>query len=130
MAINRYLLDSDILIEHLRGKQQALQSITELNAEGELLVSVITVAELFTGVRNERDEKAINNLLRLARIIPIDEPIARRGGMIRNQYQQSHGTSLADALIAATIEAEEATLVTFNQRHFPMITNLLIPYTR
>ncbi len=130
MAINRYLLDSDILIEHLRGKQQALQSIAELNVEGELLVSVITVAELFTGVRNERDEKAINSLLHLARIIPIDEPIARRGGMIRNQYQQSHGMSLADALIAATIEAEEATLVTFNQRHFPMITNLLVPYTR
>lgn len=130
MAINRYLLDSDILIEHLRGKQQALQFIAELKAKGELLVSVITVAELFTGVRNERDEEAINHLLQLARIIPVDEPIARRSGIIRNQYRQSHGTGAPDALIAATAEAEEATLVTFNQRHFPMIANLLVPYTK
>jgi predicted nucleic acid-binding protein len=56
--------------------------------------------------------------------------IAKRGGLIRNQYKQSHGTGLHDALIAATAELNDATLITFNRRHFPMLNNLQVPYER
>jgi predicted nucleic acid-binding protein len=130
MTAARYLLDSDILIEHLRGRQQARDFLFALQQEGELFVSAITVAELFTGVRNNRDEQAVNDLLRLTRTISIDATIAKRGGVIRRQYRQSHGTGLPDALIAATAESAGATLITFNQRHFPMISSLRIPYER
>lgn len=130
MAVNRYLLDSDILIEQLRGRPQAKSFIADLRLVGEMMVSTITIAELFTGVRNKQDAGAINDLLRLTRIVPVDESIAQRGGIIRGQYRQSHGTSLSDAIIAATAEMNQAILVSFNKRHFPMITNLLVPYER
>ena len=51
------------------------------------------------------------------------------GGLYRRDYGQSHGTGLADALIAATAEENGATLVTFNQRHFPMV-EIRVPYER
>lgn len=130
MVINRYILDSDILIEHLRGRPQAGSFITQLKSEGELYVSSITVAELYSGFRNDREREAIATLLSLVRVIPVDETIAKRGGLIRNHYKQSHGTGLHDALIAATAEVNDATLITFNRRHFPMLSNLQIPYER
>ncbi len=130
MVINRYLLDSDILVEHLRGRQQARTYITLLESEGELCVSSITVAELYSGFRNDQEREAIVTLLAPFRIIPVDEMIAKRGGLLRSQYKQSHGTGLNDALIAATAELNNATLITFNRRHFPMLNNLQVPYKR
>jgi predicted nucleic acid-binding protein len=130
MGIDRYLLDSDVIIEHLRGRHQAKSFILALKFQGELLVSAITVAELFAGARHDPDKEAIEALLQLARIIPVNESIARQGGHYRQQFGRSHGTGLMDALIAATSESEGAKLVTFNRRHFPMIANLQVPYER
>lgn len=56
--------------------------------------------------------------------------MARRGGEYRRDYGPSHGTGLADALIAATAEAVGATLVTFNRRHYPMVARVQVPYRR
>jgi predicted nucleic acid-binding protein len=130
MAIIRYLLDSNVLIEHLRGRQQAMSFLSTLKSAGELYVSAITVAELYAGVRDGRDKDAIDALLRLLRIIPVDQTIAEQGGLYRQQYGRSDGTGLTDALIAATAEELGANLVTFNQRHFPMIADLQVPYER
>lgn len=125
-----FLLDSDLLIEHLRGRQQARSFIAELRASGDLLISAITVAELYTGAQIHKDEGQIDDLLRLTRILPVDEHLARQGGLLRGRYRQSHGTSLNDAIIAATAERERATLITFNKRHFPMVNDLIVPYER
>ncbi len=61
--------------------------------------------------------------------LPVTETVARLGSLYRRDYRQSHGTGLADALIAATAEENGATLVTFNQRHFPMV-EIRVPYER
>lgn len=46
------------------------------------------------------------------------------------QYGPSHGTGLADALIASTVAAVGATLATLNRRHFPMLNDVLVPYVK
>ena len=97
---NRYLLDSDILVEYLRNQPQAIDYIDSL--EGELLTSVITVAELIAGARNQTERKSIELFLSAMIVNAIDYAIARQGGLYRQQYKQSHGTGLDDALIAAT----------------------------
>lgn len=126
--VERYLLDSDFLIEHLRGIAPARTFFDQL--EGELFVSAITVTELYSGVRHERHHQATKRLLRVLNIVPIDEHIARLAGLMRAQYRQSHGLSTPDALIAATADLLQATLVSFNRRHFSMIDKLLVPYQR
>lgn len=125
---HRYLLDSDILIEYLRNRPQALDYVDAL--EGDLLISVITVAELIAGARNQLERHKIELLFSGLTIVPIDYAIARQGGLLRQQYGQSHGTGIDDALIAATTVQHNAQLVTFNRRHFPMINNLQVPYQR
>jgi predicted nucleic acid-binding protein len=126
--VARYVLDSDFLIEHLRGIASARAFFDELN--GELFVSAVTVTELYSGIRHERHQQATERLLRSLEIVPVDEPIAKRAGLLRSQYRQSHGLSTPDALIAATAEQIQATLVSFNQRHFSMLAKLLVPYER
>ena len=61
---------------------------------------------------------------------PLDRQPAQRAGLWRRQYGPSHGTGLADALIAASVAAAGATLVTLNRRHFPMLADVLVPYAK
>ncbi len=126
--VERYLLDSDFLIEHLRGIAPARTFFDQL--EGELFVSAITVTELYSGVRHERHQQATERLLHALNVVPIDVHIARLAGLLRTQYRQSHALSTPDALIAASAERLQATLVSFNRRHFSMIDKLLVPYQR
>jgi predicted nucleic acid-binding protein len=127
-ASPRYLLDTDVLIEYLRGKQQAAEFLEGL--DGELLLSAITVAELFSGAKGTQEIEALDQFILAFQVIPIDDRLARQGGMIRQQYHLSHGVGLADALIAATALDREAQLVTFNRRHFPMVEDARQPYAR
>ena len=50
--------------------------------------------------------------------------------MSRRQYRPSHGVGFADALLAATAPAHNATLVTLNAKHFPMLPDALVPYQK
>ncbi|MFZ3115096.1 MAG: PIN domain-containing protein [Syntrophales bacterium] len=52
-----------------------------------------------------------------------------KAGLYRRQYGPSHGVGLADALIAATAEANDAKVATLNKTHFPMI-EVVVPYRK
>ena len=60
--------------------------------------------------------------------IHVDRAIAEKGGLYRRDYGPSHGTGLADALIAAGAAAQLATPVKLNKRHFPMLAKVTMPY--
>ncbi len=123
---HRLLLDTDVLVDYLRGYPEAV-SFLEARTEA-LLLSAITVAELFAGVREGRERTALLTFLTAFELIPVGREIAERGGLHRRDYGRSHSTGLADALIAATAEHAQARLVTLNRKHFPMLQDLLIPY--
>lgn len=125
---NRYLIDTDVIVEYLRGREAAIEFLEGF--EGELLLSVITVAELYSGVKGEEEKQSLEQFLLAFEVIPIDEDLAKNGGLFRNEYYPSHGIGLADALIAATASEENATLVTFNRRHYPMLDEVIVPYSR
>jgi predicted nucleic acid-binding protein len=122
----RLLIDTDVLIDYLRNRPQAVSYLE--NATETLLLSAVTVAELFAGVREGQERTALNAFLGAFEILPLDRSIAEKGGLFRRDYGKSHGMSLADALIAATAEVQNAQLVTLNSRHFPMLSNVLVPY--
>lgn len=128
MTANRFLLDTDVIIEYLRGRDEAIRYVESL--EGELCVSAITVAELYSGVKGSDEEAALEGFLDAFEVIPIDRALARLGGLCRQRYQPAHGTGLADAIVATSAESAGAALVTFNKRHFPMTKDVVVPYSR
>jgi len=123
-----YLIDTDVIIEYLRGSHQAIEYLEEL--DGSLYISVLSVAELYSGVRGNNEERALEQFLLAFVIINVDEKLAKMGGMHRRKYHSSHGTGLADAIIAASAQEIDAVLVTFNQRHYPMYEKVDVPYHR
>jgi predicted nucleic acid-binding protein len=121
------LLDSDILIDYLRGLSAARNYFKSVDAAA---ISVVSVTELVSGARNNEEEAAMNELFSTMHIVDVDEKIAREGGRLRRQFLRSHNVETADALIAATSILHRLQLVTLNRRHYPMLADVLVPYRK
>jgi predicted nucleic acid-binding protein len=126
--MNKVLFDTDVLIEYLRGKDQAQTYID--NIQDVLYMSSISMAELYAGVRKGEESRKLDVFIETFEVISLNKNIAKIGGLYRNQYKPSHGTGLADALIAATAKEIDAQVITFNIKHFPMLDNVIKPYER
>lgn len=122
----RVLLDTTVLIDMLRGKEQANVYLRTLRMQPD--VSVVSISELYRGVREGRERIVLDRIRRSFEVVPVDEQIAEQAGLLGRQYFKSHGTGFADALIAASALQVGATLVTHNRRHFPMLHDLIVPY--
>jgi hypothetical protein len=115
------LVDSDILIEVTRGRDQVILSRWEELSQSEdvILYSPVIAAELWTGAR-PREHEALDQLFRALLCAPIDSQTGRKAGEYMRQYRKSHGVELGDALIAATAMLNQADLWTRNRKHYPM----------
>ncbi len=126
--MDKLLFDTDVLIEYLRGKDEAKSYID--NIQDIIYMSSITMAELYTGVRKGTESRRLEIFIETFEVISLNSTIAKIGGLYRNQYNPSHGIGLADALIAATAKEIDAQVITFNIKHFPMLDNVIKPYGR
>ena len=122
------VLDTDVLIDYLRDRAEAVSYVESLRPAP--LISAGSIAELYGGVRDGEERARLDQFVRESMILPIDEAIAARGGLYRRDYGKTHGIGLIDALIAATAERQQATLVTLNRKHNPMVADLLVPYRK
>lgn len=123
------VLDTSILVDHLRGDERALRTLSALDAEGErLTASVVTKIELLAGMRSS-ERRRTRALLDAVRWIDVDDDLAERAGALARKYVRSHpGVDVADYVIAATTERLGADLLTCNRKHFPMFPDLPHPY--
>ena len=122
------LIDTDVIIDYLRDRPEAVSYLENLTEA--LLISAITVAELYAGVRDGAERTALDSFIQAFEIVAVDEVIAVKGGLYRRDYSKSHNTGLADALIAATAEIRNAKLVTLNKKHFSMLADVIVPYQK
>jgi predicted nucleic acid-binding protein len=60
----------------------------------------------------------------------VSAAIAKAAGLHKRDYAKSHGVGLADAVVAATANAEGAELKTLNIRHYPMLKGIRPAYTK
>lgn len=123
-----FLIDTDVLIDHLRELPAAVNFIE--GRPEDFFISAMSVGELFAGVRDGKERSVLEGFLQGFEIIPVDFMIAQRGGLFCRDFRKSHGVGLADALIAATAESRRLQLVTLNRKHFPMLENLTVPYQK
>ena len=126
-----FLVDTDVLIDFLRGREQAVSFV---NLESDrIIVSSIVVAELYAGVRGgkgDTEQSTLERFLSLFRIVHVTAAIARLGGLYKRDYGRSHGVSLADAVVAATATLENAELKTLNVKHYPMFNAIQPAYQK
>ena len=125
------LVDTDVLIDFLRGREQAV-SFVSFEAD-RIILSSIVVAELYAGVRGgkgDTEQSTLERFLSLFRVVPVTSAIARLGGLYKRDYGKSHGIGLADAVVAATATLENAELKTLNVKHYPMLNAIEPAYRK
>jgi hypothetical protein len=114
------LIDSDILIDHLRKEQSALDYIQqEIDDDSPLFISVISRIEILSGARKGEDE-TIRSLFDILTSVDVDLAIADEAGEYMRKFLKSHALSIGDAVIAATAKEMGMKLVTRNIKHYPM----------
>ena len=123
------LLDTSVLIEHLRGNVAARQALAAAVEDGErLAASVVVKIEVLAGMRPAEEPKT-RRLLDVLDWLPVDDDIAERASLLASRYLPSHpGVDPVDHIIAATVELHKAVLWTRNIKHFPMFPDLEPPY--
>ena len=116
-----YLLDTNVIIDCLRGDLRKKEIMHRLVADGSLLHSCeITVAETFGGMREEERE-VTETFLGSLRYLVTEETVARQAGEARKSYRSKGKTlTLADALIASLAMSRNLILLTDNIKDYPM----------
>ncbi len=122
------LLDTDVLVDYLRNQAEAVAFVNK--HQGDLILSSIVVAELYAGVKGEAEMEVLDELVSLYPVVPVTATIAKAAGLLKRDFGRSHGLGLADAIVAASAQAENARLCTLNVRHYPMFPGLRPPYAK
>jgi predicted nucleic acid-binding protein len=121
------LVDTGILIRHLRGRRGAVRLLRELGSRDRLAISAVTRAEIRAGMRGDED-RATRRLLARLETVPVDAEIAdRAGALLRQAHNRARALHVIDALIAATAVQRSMTLVTLNQADFQGLGLSLYP---
>jgi predicted nucleic acid-binding protein len=115
------LVDSDVLIELLRGREARIAARWMELAKTNVLVaySPVSSAEIWRGARSPEAE-AISALFSALTCIPIDAAVGKTAGEYLARFHASHAVELGDALIAATASVHGLLVWTRNRKHFPM----------
>lgn len=126
----KYVVDTTVLIDHLRGRPQAMRLLEELVGQGhELRSPCIVRTEVLAGMRPGEEEKT----LRLFGLLGWDDVTVAEadaaGHLGRAVLRQRPGIDAADLLIAELAQRLGATLLTTNVKHFPMLPGLEAAYT-
>ena len=125
----KYLVDTDWVIDHLRGVELITRKLDDLSPEG-LALSIISLAELYEGVYYSRNPVRSGEVLKrflaseLA-ILGIDEETCQVFGRERGRLRQE-GRSIGDMdlFIAATCLRHNLSLLSNNRRHFEQVHGL------
>jgi len=123
------LLDTDVMVDILRGHSPAVAWVAGLNSATVGLPGFVAM-ELLQGCRNLLAQQRLEQRLRR---FPMHWPAqidCQRAYRDFAHYRLSHNLGLLDALIGQTSVGRGDPLATFNVKHFGVITGLRIiqPY--
>ena len=114
------ILDSDIIIEILRGRADVIRAAYALTDSAiPTYCTPISLAEVYAGIRP--GEEGVTRAFFEARgEVVLDADTGRRAGSYLARYAKTHGVEIADALMAAAATTSDLRLWTLNREHYPM----------
>jgi tRNA(fMet)-specific endonuclease VapC len=128
---NGYILDTDVLIAFLRGKNPEIKQKVDglIQQDIPLFMSIISLGELYLGAfKSDNPPKnlfLVNTLKDKVDLLELDENIVMLYGEIEAVLEKA-GQVIGDfdVLIASTAITHDVTLVSGNERHFQRIISL------
>ena len=121
------VVDTDVLIDSLNGKNPSSDRVSLEIQSGTLATTTITVFELFSAAKTGRARDSVARLLRAVRILALDEESGSTAAAIRRELE-GRGTTIgmADYPIAGICRARSLPLLTRNRSHFERVTGLRV----
>lgn len=119
------IIDTDIIIDYLRGIEEAKEYLVRIPRNERYLTSIIFM-ELLWGARNKKEIVEIKEFIYLnfKETLHIGEISSRKAVELIERYVKSHGLKIADALIAAVAITKTAIVCTGNIHDFSYIEEL------
>lgn len=124
----KLLVDTSVIIDALRLRSGRKELLAQLLRDGhDLFTSAINVAEIYSGMRPNEEERT-TLFLNALDCYEVDAKVGEHGGRIRNFYAGKGRTiALPDAIVAAIAIERGCTLLTDNRKDFPMPELKLYP---
>jgi len=131
MAESELLLDTDVLIEILRGTPEAAAWLSA-HSDQTIGIPVVVRMEILQGARNKREQQALIRELRRFQVIHLEHGDSERALAWFEAFYLSHSLGIMDCLIASVAVRLGKPLYTFNLKHYRPIRelNAQMPYHR
>ncbi len=120
--MEKIVLDTNILIEILKGNQSIIAKLSSFNAD--YYISSITVMELYYGALNKAELFQLKKFILLFKVIEVNETISSISTELVFEYAKSHNLAIPDSLIASTAISAKSKLFTLNLKDFKYIDGL------
>ncbi len=125
-----YLVDSDYVVDYLKGRPAAIAVLDTLLPQG-LAISIITYAEVYEGIYYGHTPQAYQRIFRRflkgTQVLGISRAVAEEFAILHGQLRgQGLLIPHPDLFIAATALHHNLTVVTRNIRHFDRIPDLTL----
>jgi tRNA(fMet)-specific endonuclease VapC len=119
------VLDTDVLIDYLRGSGPGVELVARLGRRG-YSITAITTFELALGTAHRRDPAPVLTLLDAPTIALTPRAGLRSGETLSRLRQDGEGIDIRDALQAGICMDAQRPLITRNLRHFTRVPGLTV----
>ena len=126
------LLDTDVMIDLLRGYPPAKEWFDSLDDDAIFTLPGFVMMELIQGCENKSEQERLKQHLGDYRIVWLSPEGCNKALDIFTQYHLSHNAGLIDTLVGQTAVSLNVSLHTFNKRHYQFIPGLetVQPYVK
>lgn len=130
LSLINFIMDTDIVIEVLRGNEIVIQKIKNLPIDTIITITGLTVYELYKGtyiMGDRQKEQEVMDFIELVDVLQLNTAVEKKAGEVyANLKKRGEQINDADILIAAIVLKNNGVLITNNTKHFKRIENLKI----
>lgn len=115
-----YLLDTTVIIDHLRGNDRVTAFLEEIGLKGDTAgCCCINIAEVYSGIL-EKERAKTDRFINSLYYYEVTRLISKTAGQLRQKYSKKGMTpATSDVIIAATTLTFSLILVNKNIKHYP-----------
>jgi len=125
MEKERICIDTDLIIEYLRGRKPFADKLEEVIMKYECYLTSITTYELYLGQERMKQKQNLDGLIQHFKILPFDLNSAKMSAKIQNELKnKGEEIGLPDILIAGICLINRIPFLTNNYQHYSRINNL------
>ncbi len=117
------LCDTNVFIYAFNGNTDTQNELGLIGLEN-IIISSITVMELYQGMGNKKELQVMKKKIKYYDVLQVNAKISKHAIQLIDQYNLSHGLTIADAIIGASAVICDIELFTYNTKDFRFIPNI------